>query len=109
MSESIECTKGPWVAIKYDPFGEDENRWSVVTTGYEEKEYFIAIIENGAPGDCLETEKINAKLIAAAPEMFEVLHEIVASGAPYPDSDLESLLKTIKTRAASAIEKATGK
>ncbi len=33
--------------------------------------YYVATIDNGAPGDTLETEEANARLIAAAPEMLQ--------------------------------------
>jgi hypothetical protein len=39
--------------------------------------YLVATIENGAPGDFCDTEYANARLIAAAPELFEALNEAV--------------------------------
>lgn len=45
----------------------------------------------------------DARLIAADPEMLEVLKEVALP--PYPDSDLESLLKTLQGRAKSIINK----
>jgi len=51
---------------------EDEaDRWIVTTAG--EKHWHIATIENGAPGDILDTEEANARLIAAAPAMLQAL------------------------------------
>lgn len=49
----------------------------------------------------------NAACMAAAPEMLEVLREVAES--PYRDSDLESLLETLRTRARVAIAKAEGR
>lgn len=63
----MKQTPGSWVAIR----GHDENRadrWTVCTES--EPHYLIAVIENGAPGDTLETEGCNAHLIAAAPELL---------------------------------------
>lgn len=39
-------------------------------------QYFIALIHNGAPGDTLETEAANARLIAAAPDLLAALESL---------------------------------
>lgn len=91
---------GPWMASKG---AEDEpERWQVIRE--HEPHYVIATIENGAPGDTLETEGATAHLLAAAPDMLEVLMEVALS--PYPDSDLASLLQTLQSRAKAVIAKA---
>lgn len=46
----------------------------------------------------------NAMLMAAAPELLEVCLEVATE--PYPDSDLTSLLETLRARAKVAIAKA---
>lgn len=58
-------TPGPWKAIKGGLAEGDDMRCGV----RGDKEYLVATIENGAPGDFCETEEANAKLIASAPEM----------------------------------------
>lgn len=60
-------TPGPWSARKADE--EDRTRWIVCVDG--PKPFWVATIENGAPGDTLETEAANARLIAAAPELLK--------------------------------------
>jgi len=100
----ICSTAGPWKAERADLHGDDEpdpNRWSVLTEG-RDKDYFVATIENGAPGDCCETEQHNAALIAAAPDMLEVLREVALP--PYPDSDVASLLETLRSRATAVLD-----
>ena len=65
----VPHTPGPWKACK----GHDgePDRWCVVADG--EKAYYIAVIENGQPGDCCDTEGATARLIAAAPDMLVAL------------------------------------
>lgn len=73
MSE-VTHTPGPWKATKGH---EDEpDRWVIVAAG--EKHFHIATIENGQPGDTLETEGHTARLIAAAPEMLEALQRTLS-------------------------------
>lgn len=58
------ATPGPLEVTEGDCFGEEESdRWSVVKDVGGAK-YFVATIENGVPGDTLETEKANAELFA---------------------------------------------
>lgn len=61
-----EHTPGPWKALKGAEF--EPERWVVVFDG--EPEWLIATIENGAPGDTLDTEEATAHVIAAAPELL---------------------------------------
>lgn len=62
-------TPGPWTTMQgHDG---DPTRWIVVQAA--EPNYIIAVIENGAPGDFLDTEEANAKLFTAAPDMLEAL------------------------------------
>lgn len=62
-------TPPPWLARK-GSFQEPE-RWIVVSGG--KVAYVIATIENGAPGDTLETEGHTAHLVAAAPDLYAAL------------------------------------
>lgn len=100
MNVEDSITPGPWKAEQVDMDGDDPNRWSVLTSGLD-RDYFVATVENGAPGDSLATEEANARLMASAPEMLEVLREVALP--PYSDSDLSSLLNTLRTRAASVL------
>lgn len=63
---------GKWVALK--TVDGDDERWTVCTAG--PIHYQIATIENGVPGDTLETEALNARFIAASPEMAMALSSI---------------------------------
>lgn len=68
-------TPGPWKMIK--GADDDETRCAVVQDNGD-KEWLIATVENGAPGDCLATESANAHLIAAAPDLLAALKELAA-------------------------------
>jgi hypothetical protein len=61
----------------------------------------MQICETGYAG----FDMANAQLIAAAPDMLEVLREVALP--PWHDSDLRSLLETLQARAQAAIKKAT--
>jgi hypothetical protein len=75
-------TPGSWIAIQADLHCEDEKpdpkRWAVLVDG--ERRWFVATIENGAPGDTLDTEEANALLIASAPDLLAALRAIVPEG-----------------------------
>ena len=101
QNQPIVHSPGPWVASQVTD--DDENGWAVLRE--EAPQFFIATIENGAPGDTLETERATAILIAAAPDMLTFLREVALP--PYSDSDVVSLLKAIRLRAKTLIEKAT--
>lgn len=62
-------TPGPWKALKGNQ--DDPERWGVCQNIDGEPNWLIATVENGAPGDKMKTEGINAQLIAAAPELLE--------------------------------------
>lgn len=59
------ATCGPLEVTEGDCHGDEENRWSVVKD-VDGAMFFIATIENGAPGDTLNTERANAELFAAS-------------------------------------------
>ena len=56
-----KATPGPWMAVAAD---DEPDRWSVVTD--TDREWYVAEIQNGAPGDTMDTERTNAELFAAA-------------------------------------------
>lgn len=60
-------TPGPWKAgVGVDG---EADRWGV-WAAYGNRQWHIATVENGAPGDTLETEAATAHLIAAAPDLL---------------------------------------
>ena len=102
-------THGPWIALT--GLDDDPQRWGVYVDGA--MHYHIATIENGAPGDTLDTESSNARLIAAAPELLEALRDCVTShecaGIRMKDPDkLIRRLEAINDRVNEAIDKAEG-
>lgn len=77
-------TPGPWEASQVDIYDEDPRRWSVLAGGGQnEATYFIATIENGLPGEIMATEEANARLIAAAPEMYAALEMFLDAQSDY--------------------------
>lgn len=68
---SAGFTPGPWEALK-GASPTDDMRCAVVAVR-DDYRYLVATIENGAPGDICDTEFANARLIAAAPELYEAL------------------------------------
>ena len=64
-------TPGPWTASMGTE--DDNERWCVLN----EAGYLLATVENGAPGDTLETEEANARLIAAAPGLLAACKAVV--------------------------------
>lgn len=93
-------TSAPWIAVQGNE-GEPE-RWLVVAGG--EKQYHIAVIENGQPGDCCATEGATARLIAAAPELLVALKAIVTHGESIYPADWVQM----KATGLAAIAKASG-
>ena len=64
-----EYTKGPW-HISYDNTGNGSyGEWHIVGT----KEHSIAQVPAYATGNLSEQDIVNARLIAAAPELLEAL------------------------------------
>lgn len=93
----VDCTPGKWKAAladinAIDGDDHEQNRWSVLTDNGE-IDYFIATIENGAPGDTLQTEEANARAIAAVPEMIGLIKK-VARGATYAPSTIVAVWQT---------------
>jgi len=101
-SDDRTHTPGPWVPIK--GIDDDTERWGVYTAG-PQNNYHIATIENGAPGDTLETETYNAHLISAAPDLLAACKRakelLVSEVTKEPD-------RTIFWELVSAIRKAEG-
>ncbi|MDP1570370.1 MAG: hypothetical protein Q8L86_10225 [Vicinamibacterales bacterium] len=56
--------------------GDDATRWTVVVDG--PRKWLIATVENGQPGDTLDTERETAHAIAALPVLLPALEQMVA-------------------------------
>lgn len=100
-------TPGPWSAQQLTP-----DRWTIVAD-QGVRRYHIATVENGQPGDTLETEGATARLMAAAPELLACLKEArIALGRACNKStstgDLGRMIPIIEESEA-AIAKAEGK
>lgn len=95
-------TPGPW---KWGKGVEDDPTRCFVTQGIPGRaEFLIAEIQNGAPGDCLETEVANAHLIAAAPDLLAALKDLVES----LNNDLDDKQAAAWDAGRAAIAKAEG-
>lgn len=66
----IKHSPGPWKAEMFKD--ENDERWYVLADNGTQP-YNIAVIENGQPGDTMETEGATARLMAAAPELLSAL------------------------------------
>lgn len=75
-TNEAQHTPGPWTA-RNGIEDDDHLRWGVVQAG--PTPYLIAVVENGAPGDTLQTERANAHLIAAAPALLAALEGLCYS------------------------------
>ena len=91
MSES-KHTPGPWEAIHYA--GTDA--YSDVVAGR------VALVDGSHSNPLLSPE--DARLIAAAPDMFEALRDI----ASYYDPSFGDYANTLATKAQKALAKASG-
>ena len=90
-------TPGDWMA---DVTGRSK-RWRVYARVNDGPSYIVAVVHNGAPGDTLDTERANARLIAAAPNLLAALQVVVAAT---PEGRLDLALEA----ARAAIARATG-
>lgn len=79
-----EHTPGEWVAIPPNKVGK---HWRVGVRGKlggsgpvsgADVLWDLAVIGNGVPGDTLDTEEANARLIAAAPDLLAAAREVLA-------------------------------
>lgn len=105
MSTENKHTPGPFLARKGTEH--DPERWIVVANNGA-RAYLIATIENGQPGDTLETEAATAKLFAAAPELLSSLQDTLAL-ARIKWGNLDPNANEVFSAAEAAISKATGK
>lgn len=71
MEEQVRFTPGPWQAARSDPAEEADVWW--ICTGYGNHHTEIATV----PGGCNPHHEANAALIAAAPDLYEALRELV--------------------------------
>jgi hypothetical protein len=75
-------TPGDWFAAKADSQAidaddVDPNRWAVLVKDGDVS-FFVASIENGRPGDTMDTEEANARVMAASKDLFLTLRPLVA-------------------------------
>ena len=66
-------TPGDWMA---DVTGRSK-RWRVYARVLDGPSYVVAAVHNGAPGDTLDTEAANARLIAASPCLLAICVEMI--------------------------------
>lgn len=97
----MKHTPGPWFAVKYP----DTKGHTVWANGVSS----LASVKHNQP----HTQEANARLIAAAPEMLEFMHEIaqLAHTGGFPNmttGELRRLLFGCGNRAMRAIAKAKG-
>lgn len=86
---SAAFTPGPWQAIK-GVEASDEMRCGV-SAMRDGIGYLVATIENGAPGDSCDTEFSNARLIAAAPELYALAESLEWSAeVSHPEGGTEA-------------------
>jgi len=71
--ETVQPSPGPWIAVA-DPEESGAVRWHILADDPEEP-WLIATIENGRPGDTLETERATAHAMAAADDLLALAYE----------------------------------
>jgi hypothetical protein len=78
-SQRETWTPGRWKSIKgFGPLDDpdtDPERWCIVAAD-SDRQYLIATVENGQPGDCVATEGRTARLIASAPDLYRELQSM---------------------------------
>lgn len=100
----IKHTPGEWTAVKADLYSDgeesDPDRWAVCAD-IGGQQFFIATIENGAPGDTMETEGANARLFAAAKDLLAACKSLIRTLEQYATGgDVSGLLSVRDARAA---------
>lgn len=109
MSETAKFTPGPWY---YRPYNEDSGYgnsadWAGQQIMGGEEDFVLATLNHDGPND-----EANARLIAAAPDMYEALQTFVSQYVDLVESgdagfwDAEKEPKVIAARAA--LQKAEG-
>jgi hypothetical protein len=79
-----EPTPGEWYADRADlnaddPDDADPDRWAVlVKVEGRPHSFLVATVENGAPGDTMDTEEANARLMAASKDLLAALKACAA-------------------------------
>lgn len=92
MSSKTPWTPGPWVAEEADYFG-DHN--IILTDSADDCRAIAAVVSNFRPA--LEVAS-NARLIAAAPEMAELLRQIKSEWSFYSDTSRMSAINALLSR-----------
>lgn len=73
----LKNTHGPWITFKHPK----KRVWVVTLPAYDTPNMRINIFPDGVPGDSEEEYEGNARLIAAAPVMFDALSFLEKSAA----------------------------
>jgi hypothetical protein len=96
-------TPGPLKASK--GWDDDSERWVVVADG--PRQYHVATIENGQPGDTCETEGHTARLFAAAPDLLaacQAFIELANDCDMRPEDETHELYGVIRRAISKATE-----
>lgn len=95
-------TPGTFVAVK--GMEDEPDRCGVVVDG--PRQWIVAVIHNGAPGDTMETEGWNAHLFAAAPDLLDACRLALSVMRAHGIVDMSE--KFAESELTAAIAKATG-
>jgi hypothetical protein len=110
-------TPGEWEAMPPKKTG---GRWKVGAKGEfggkgsmsgMTAHWFLATIQNGRPGDTLETEEANARVMAAAPDLLEACQaalEEMTECIRGSDKPEDPPAQSVMAKVQGAIAKATG-
>jgi hypothetical protein len=102
-------TEGEWEAIPPKKVGK---HWSIGvkgTLGGKGVTWLLAHIDNGKPGDTLDTEQANALLMAAAPDLLDALRGMLLSqDCSWENLNLGHDWREACEHARAAIRKAKG-
>lgn len=104
----LQPTPGDWQPKQ--GIDDEAERWIVTADRGDGKGYLVAIIHNGAPGDTLETERVNAHLLAAAKELKAAVERLRAVLVSVQGNDftISDDVDAADEFARSALAKATG-
>lgn len=101
-------TPGPWLAIKLGDA--PKATWAVSAPGYRNRDPLVCVMEYSRGGPLLWPESVfNARLIAAAPELLDVVkgfrRKLETYVSVYPsDKELRRLLSNCDAAIAKATE-----
>lgn len=95
-------TPGPWKATRSNP-AEGYDCWLITANHRNNFEKYLATVAGGA-----STSEANARLIAAAPEMFEALQNILLCPAILDELNGDNETNNAVAKARAALSKALG-